>query len=569
MLTTGCWAQELYFNVVSGAAGPTSLTVVSVSPANGATNVGRDQPVSVTFSNSINNSTTGGTNTQLYAGQDLQTNGSVTISADGRTLTFNIGALSNGTTYTVAIPAGGLSDQWGNTLASPFTSTFTTIADPATGNGGVQAVAPASGATGVPTDTLLTLYMNRQVDAATLPGQLNVTVNGQVYAGNVQATASNYEIQFTPSVAFPNGATVQWFLSGSLLDVNGDAFTSNTGSFYTVATANPAAAPVNQNNSPGSGTSNIATNADIYMQFSLPLNNATLISSNVYLYDGSNGTYPAITITQPEPGVIGIAPNSPLNASSNYDACANSNVKGTNGVATTSGCYDTYFTTGTAPGTTTGTVTIGPPNGSVNVGTNAYIRLEFSKPFNRAMFNSANIQVTTGGNPIPGVRSFNYRSGTNDAIGANFSPTNPLPPSSVIDVSASGVPDYAGNTFGSTSSSFTTAALPDYSTPTVMLDLGGKGSATYGIGTNASFTCLYSEPMDPSSATASNTYVYSYVIDASIPVNYTWASDLMSVTMTPITPLFADTEYYYQCYNAIDLTGNTTHLASTEAINMC
>ena len=70
---------------------------------------------------------------------------------------------------------------------------------------------------------------------STLPGNLTVTVNGQVYAGNVQSTASGYEIQFTPSTPFPNGATVQWFLSGSVLDVYGDNFNGTSGYFYTAA----------------------------------------------------------------------------------------------------------------------------------------------------------------------------------------------------------------------------------------------------------------------------------------------------------------------------------------------
>ena len=38
--------------------------------------------------------------------------------------------------------------------------------------------------------------------------------------------------------------------------------------------------------------------------------------------------------------------------------------------------------------------------------------------------------------------------------------------------------------------------------------------------------------MDPSSITPSGVYVYSYVTNASIPVAYTFSSDLMAVTMT-------------------------------------
>ena len=350
---------------------------------------------------------------------------------------------------------------------------------------------------------------------------------------------------------------MQWFLSGQRTGYVRRHFNGDSGTFHIAPVVNTATAiPVNLNDSPGTGTGNIPTNCDIYLEFSQPLNSATVIAANVYLYDNTAGTYPTVTLSQPEPNVIELAPSSALTPGHEYYACANGNVQGTNGVATTSGCWDTNFNAGTATDTTAGTVTIGPPNGSVNVGTNAYIRVLFSKPFNRALFNqgaTANAKVTVGGNPVPGGWSFGYNSGTNDAIEAYFSPTNPLPPSTTVSVSVSGVLDYAGNTFTAKSASFTTAALPDYNTPSVSLDFGGN---TYNIGTNASFTCLYSAPMDPSSVTPSNTYVYSYTTNATIPVTYTWASDLMSVTMTPKTALFANAEYYYECTGAIDLTGN-------------
>ena len=141
----------------------------------------------------------------------------------------------------------------------------------------------------------------------------------------------------------------------------------------------------------------------------------------------------------------------------------------------------------------------------------------------------------------------------------NFSPVNPLPPSTAITVSVnpasatSKMLDYAGNSFTATTSNFTTAALPNYNSPSVTLDFG---SNTQGVATDASFTCLYTEPMDPGSVNPSNTYVYSYTTNATVPVSYTWATDLMALTMKPTTPLFANSEYNYTCNGAIDLTGN-------------
>ncbi|MGA2887791.1 MAG: Ig-like domain-containing protein [Terracidiphilus sp.] len=543
-----CNSLELvYFTVSLSSPDTTHLTVVSVNPASGATNVRHDLPVSVTFNKSVNPGTTSGYNTQLYAGQDLETNGSVTLSADGRTMTFSVGALNNGQTYTIALPAGGVADESGDMLANNYTSTFTTATNPATGNGSVSNVSPTWNASGVPTDTLLTLYVNRQVNAATLPGNLIVTVNGQVYSGTVQSVASGYEVQFTPSVPIPNGATVQWFLSGSVLDVNGDALDANSSYFYTVAAANPAtASPEIVAVSPAYGSTDVPTNAEVDIQYSLPINAATLTANNVYF----NGNL-AETITQISPTVVRLKTNAAFSPSTYYYECDNTSVLGTNGVAAQGSCWTTTFETTAGPDSTSGTVTVGPPNSSVNVGTNAYIRLQFSKPVDLTTINSTSVAITSGGVSIPGTWSYNYVN--SDAVGANFYPVNPLPPSSNVQVSVSGLLDYAGNVFAATTTQFTTAALPDFTSANVTLDFA---SGQAGVGTNASFTCLSSKPMDPSSITSSGTYVWSFTTNALVPVTYNFASDLLAVTMKPTSALTANSEFYYQCENAVDLTGN-------------
>ncbi len=277
----------------------------------------------------------------------------------------------------------------------------------------------------------------------------------------------------------------------------------------------------------------------------------------MFLVDPSAGGDFPVTITQPSPNIVRLTPSPLLNPASPYYLCAsNGSVLGTNGVAAQVDCYwAAYITTAAGADTTPGTVKIGPPNGSMNVGTNAFIRLQFSKPVDITTINATTVQVTSGGNPIPGTWTYNHSP--YDVMGANFYPVNPLPPSSTIQISVSGLLDYAGNTFAATNSQFTTAALPDFTNANVAFDFGGWWYWSYGIATNASFTCRYSKPMDPSSITPSGVYVSSYVTNASIPVNYAFSSDLMSVTMTPTTPLFANSKYTYSCQNAIDLTGNS------------
>ncbi len=557
---SGCWNQLTSFYVSSGLADTVPFYVSSVSPANGTANVGREQTISVTFSKAIDPSSIYNNDAVVYAGQDVQDRGSFTLSSDNRTLYFNIGALSNGTTYTISLPMNGITDQSGNyltadsagdPLAGPYISTFTTMADPATGDGSVQGENPGNNATGVPIGTMLTLYMNRQVNPSTVAANVIVSINGVVDTGGLVTTAAdNYEIQFSPSAGtFPNGATVQWWLSSSVMDVYGNNFNIASGVFYTAAAVDPSSSPQIVAVSPSCcGSVNVPTNAEIDIQYSLPID-ATTLSGNVWLNSGQSTPY---TVSLASPNVVRIAPNGTTwDKNSWYGFCVNSNVKGLNGVGVPYSCYATYFTTTSSPDSNAGTVTIGPPNGVSNVGTNADIRVQFSKPADRTTVNSSTVSVTAQNNAVPVTFTYNYNGA--DLVGANVYPVNPLPPSTPVTVNVNGILDYAGNAFNQPSATFTTAALPDYTNPSVAMDFSWWQT---GIATNASFTCHYSEPIDPSSVSTSNTYVYSFVTNSAVPATYVWSPDMMSLTMTPKAPLDANSEYYYTCQGAIDLTGN-------------
>jgi hypothetical protein len=552
VFSNGC-TNILYFTVSTASTDTTPLKVVSVNPAAKATNVRLDIPVSVTFNKSIDPSSIYGAsanNALLFAGQILRDNGSVSFSADNRTMYFNVGALSGGTVYTIELPAGGVSDLSGNSLAGLYTSTFTTANDPATGSASVS-VGPGYNASGVPTDSLITVFVNRPVDASTVPGTSQVTVNGAVYPGTWQLVGGGYEVQYTPSVPFPSGAVVQWFLSG-VSDASGNPIPSASGTFTTAATPDPAAAPQVANSSPAYGSNSVPVNTRFDFQYTLPIDPASLSGVSVVNEYGSS---PAAKITLPSPNLVRVTPTAALTPSTTYYICLTGTLNGTNGVAAQLGC--TYFTT-TASGadTASGTVKIGPPNSSVTVGTNAYIRLQFSKPFDPTTINAGTVAVTSGGTSVPGSFSINNSGG--DYTGASFSPVNPLPASATIKVTAKGLLDYAGNTFKQNTAQFTTAPGPDFSTATVALDFG---SGATGIATNASFTCRYSKPIDPSSITPSGVYVYDESANASMTSTYAFSADMMSVTMMPVSALNPNSPYDYHCNYAIDLTGNATQNA--------
>jgi hypothetical protein len=110
------------------AGDTTPPTVVSVTPANGATNVDAGASVTVTFSEPVTPASV--TTAAFSVGSATGT-----IQVTGASATFTPGAaLGGGTAYPVSV--AGVRDTAGNAMAAPFASTFTTFAGPASAHAG-------------------------------------------------------------------------------------------------------------------------------------------------------------------------------------------------------------------------------------------------------------------------------------------------------------------------------------------------------------------------------------------------------------------------------------------------
>ena len=108
-----------------GLGGAPQLSVNTVSPENGATNVPTTAPVSVAFNEAMNSTTINATTFTVSAGGAPVAG---VISSSGTTYAFTPAApLAAGTMYTVTVTTGAM-DVTGNTMAANFTSTFTTAA---------------------------------------------------------------------------------------------------------------------------------------------------------------------------------------------------------------------------------------------------------------------------------------------------------------------------------------------------------------------------------------------------------------------------------------------------------
>ena len=106
---------------------PGPLVVSSITPADGATDVGSDATVAVVFNKAVNQSTVTTTTITLTDAVDATISATPSVSADGKTVTLTPSAalLENGA-YTVSVGTG-VAGADGGTLEAGATATFSTV----------------------------------------------------------------------------------------------------------------------------------------------------------------------------------------------------------------------------------------------------------------------------------------------------------------------------------------------------------------------------------------------------------------------------------------------------------
>jgi O-glycosyl hydrolase len=120
-------ANDSWYFTTAAAAAP---TVASVSPAKNATGVSINSAITATFSEQMNSATLTGSTVTLGISGGSSVSGLITYSAGTATVTFTpSAALNYGAVYTATITTGATSSG-GVALASNYSWSFTTVANP-------------------------------------------------------------------------------------------------------------------------------------------------------------------------------------------------------------------------------------------------------------------------------------------------------------------------------------------------------------------------------------------------------------------------------------------------------
>lgn len=534
----------------------TAPTIVAVTPTNASTGISLNTPVVLTFSKSLNPTTINATNFGLLLNGVPSTGFGISISADNRVVTLNANGLPASSTVTVVVTSG-VTDLYGNPLAN-FESQFTTGPAPSLTAPIVVSQRPGNGATGVPVNDTVVLYLSQPMNATSVTGALNVSQNGALVSGTTQVTDNGQVVQFTPSASLQPNVLVQVFLTPTAVSVAGLSVNNYQSSFTTVPNASTAV-PIQVSSNPANSALNIPTNVVIDVGFNVPLDPTTLTAETVLC--NQNGVWFQSDISLVNGGsVIQVVPRSQLQPNTFTICQVSTSLQGLNGVPSQGGGLG--FTTGSGPDTTVPTiVTLSPPSGLTNVGDNANVRLVFSKPINPLTVNASTIQLSGNGiTALPDSISF---SNNNQMV--FLVPHAPLPDNTQMTLTISGITDVAGNPVAPQTTQFTTGTGPDVVAPLVVwtnpLETNPYQAPT-GVPVNAIVQIQVNEPVDPGTVNGTTFSVNDSATNQNVNGTYSISADGLTVTFVPSASLTANHQY-----SVYSLSGGMTDLAGNGLSN--
>ena len=523
-------------------------TLLSVTPAPDATGLGPYTTMTLTFSESVSPATINDSTLGLFNGT-ARVGVSISRSLDNRMI-FLTTTLSPDITYTI-VGTSDIRDLSGNAFAG-FTSSFSTAPFDAL-RPNIVTQRPVG--SGVRPTSSITLYLDSALDPSTVPGATVVAQNGQIVPGTITVAGNGRVVLFTPSAPFAPNSIVEIFMTESATDSSRNPVFPYYGQFLVApdpATLAPAAVQTN----PIPGTFDNPQNSVVDIEFSEPLNPATVTdgSFGVYLF-GAGSPIAGTRSLRNGNRTIHFVPENPLQAGAYYYVFATADIADTQGTAFAGTNF--YFYVGTTSDESAlAAPSIAPLHGTSGVGLNALGIIRFSEPINPTTINTTTVSMTAGG-AVPFVLSHI------DNKTFYVTPQAPLPASTAVTLSVNGAEDVAGHLAPSSAATFTTGLIPDTIRPSVV-----SANPVYGatnVPVNAVLQMMFDEPMDPGGIPADlGCALYEYPTFGCIAGGTASLSpDGRVWTYVPPATLLPGHSYFFgPSGNLLDLAGNPLNAVS-------
>ena len=529
-------------------------SVVSTIPANGATNVAVNTPISATFSMAMKAATMTGS-TFTVTGPNGAVAGAVTYS--GSTATYTpTAALAYATSYTGMITTGAM-NAGGTPLMANYVWTFTTITPPPV----VTETVPVNAATGVPISQALSVTFNEAMQCSTLASPAATFVvtgpGAAAVAGTVSCTGSI--ATFTPTADLAvNTVYTATITTGAQSLADTPLASSYVWTFRTLPAPTP---PTVISTVPANGATAVAINQALSATFSVAMNPATIDAATFTLTTTGGAAVTGVVTYVAAGSVATFTPAAALASSTAYTATITTGAMDLEGTAL-AGTYTWNFTTAASSSGTPPTVSSTIPLiGATGIPLNQIVVATFNQAMNPATINSSTFTLTgPGTTAVSGLVAY---AAVGDAL--TFTPTANLAPSTLFTATiTTGAQTLAGTALASNYVwTFTTGTTTATTAPEIVSTV--PANAATDVPLNQAISATFTEAINPLTITTA-TFQLTGPGGTAIAGTVSYDAINFIATLTPTVPLTASSSYTATVTDGVtDLAGNP--LGTTGAPN--
>lgn len=496
----------------TGTNSDTVSPTVTISPANGATNVPFNTTILLTFSEPINPNTVNGATVVVVSQGEIRS-GTLTFGQQNTFAVFTPASPFFPTASATVTVLGQVTDMAGNALqgttgvGTSVTSSFTTSAVADRLPPVVLQVVPFNNATGISTRTSLSATFSESVNPTTIsPTTFQVSSGGVPIAGTFAFSNLNQTVLFVPTNPLPPVGTVNVSIS-SVADVVGNVMVLPfTISFQTqsaidnirpsVVRPSPSSFPF-QSNPPSNA--NMPLNTKVMLGFDERINPATVNGATFSLVIPNVAAVPSAVAVAADGLPAMLTPTQPLLPNTNYQVSWTTGIQDLVGNQLLSAGGVSFTTGPVAIDVTSPTVLdASPRTGTQNLPINATLTVLFSEPVSFTSITQQTVVLSIGGVPVNTQLTLER----NNTV-LRIKPANllQLQANKFYELTVTqGVSDLAGNPLASGySSSFTTGSATDTAGPTVTT-CSPVASAS-NVSRQTTVTITFNEPVNPISIT--------------------------------------------------------------------
>ncbi|WDE10118.1 Ig-like domain-containing protein [Thalassomonas haliotis] len=402
----------------------------------------------------------------------------------------------------------------------------------------VSQITPLDTASDVPTNSVIVVRFNEQLlDTSITDGVISLT-NGVPIAGGLSLSNDLLSVTFTPDEQLPGLTTLAVEVQG-IRDIAGNLMIGSFNSSFTTAEFVDDIRPTVIRTSPLTGSTNVPVNAPFTVEFSEPMDPATLTPANIIVRD--NITFvnvPGMVQVDPDGRVASFVPDSTFAIGRSHSVFVTTNTQDVSGNALQFQHNFSFTTAFAEDSERPNFIASSPKNFDLTIPVNALIQLQFDEPMN-IVDAVRGIIVTTPGGTVDGSVAL---EDANRRI--SFTSASALAPNTTHTVNVStGLTDLVGNPIDNPISfSFDTDDVGDVIRPSfTQADPVNNRSD---VPTNMSARLTFNERFNDLTLNSSSFFIEKtnpccFPVAGTIVV----ANDRLSATLTPDSPLDPLTAY--------------------------